>query len=270
MSGNDPLASARAEVQGLNRKVKELQTELSVAKRKPQTKAEPLTRSSVEAYAGLAIGITLAVFPMTWWLRIPMFAILAYLSLDFCLRSPFTYKWNGGAKGLIGLACASWIVWAAYGNIKTAYRDQEFPVNILYMLKWGPDPDVSVVLPNRDGQGAQIIGSPSSIVTVDGTKVSRYADKYRLWAVCFHNTGYLDTNDIPVSGSSLFDITSLSEIEMRVPWSQQFQQELLHGYRPTSYALVLVPKDVKSPSFSTIRDALNRGGVFLQMNGGPP
>jgi hypothetical protein len=37
---------------------------------------EPLSQSSMEAYTGIAIDLELAVFHMTWWMRIPLFLIL--------------------------------------------------------------------------------------------------------------------------------------------------------------------------------------------------
>jgi hypothetical protein len=52
-----------------------------------------LERSNLEAYAGLAIAIWLAVVPMTWWLRCMLLLALSGIVLDVSWRHPWTFEW---------------------------------------------------------------------------------------------------------------------------------------------------------------------------------
>jgi len=54
---------------------------------------ETLSRSSVEFVVGLFIAIIAAVFPMTWWLKLILIAILIPFVVDLTARSPWTIKW---------------------------------------------------------------------------------------------------------------------------------------------------------------------------------
>jgi hypothetical protein len=88
-------------------------------------------------------------------------------------------------------------------------------------------------------------------------------------AVCYHSTGLLDPKDVPISGSALFDIQN-DLMNIKIPWNQQFQTELIQRMSGTSYALLLVPKKIEQVSFLTMRDAEAKGARTLETKGGPP
>jgi hypothetical protein len=260
------LESAKAEIQGLNRRITELQDQLrkSVAARsEEEAKKAKLSRSSMEAYGGVGIGIILAVLPMTWYLRLVLFVILTAICGDFCWRSPLTYKWGPWKKAVLCLVVLGAVTQTGVKNVRNAYIDDRFPPNVQYFVLWGGNSDPLRVTPS-----GKVVGMLASHVTVDGTKAMRYADDYRLWAACFHMGGLVDPNDTPVSGSNLFDIEP-RPIEIQIKWSPEFISEVSHGDNTTNYALVLIPKKVTNPSFTTLRDAMDKGGVVLQRTSGP-
>jgi hypothetical protein len=270
MADKSPQETAKAEIQGLNRRIKDLEIKLwERFNAKPEP--VPMSRSSVEAYIGIAIGIVLAVLPMTWWLRIFLFVVLEWVCVDFSLRSPFTFKWPALIKRALCVVVCSWIAWVAYGNVTDAYTNDEFPKNVRYMLSWGTASGTVIVWPQPNGEGGRIIGNPLSEIVVDGTKIQRYSKKYKLWAVCSHHSGFTDPKDDPVSGSALFDVNNDgTPILMKIPWNDRFRWEVMHGASQTNYALILIPKKLSSASFPTVRDALRQGGVALEYNGGSP
>ena len=73
-----------------------------------------LERTTLEAYAGIAIAIIIAMVPMIWELKLLAFIVLAGLATDVAWRSPWTYKWSlinkviGSAIGLVIVASIGW------------------------------------------------------------------------------------------------------------------------------------------------------------------
>lgn len=67
-------------------------------------------RSSVEAYAGIGIGILLAVLPMTWWLKALSVLVLAGIVTDLSFRSPWTSNFGKSRIVLcvVAIAVISW------------------------------------------------------------------------------------------------------------------------------------------------------------------
>src|SRR5690348_2054853 len=65
-----------------------------------QRKAEPLQRSSLEAYGGIVIAIILA-FPANVYVRGVLVIILCLIVLDLCFRSPVTINLGGLAKSCL-------------------------------------------------------------------------------------------------------------------------------------------------------------------------
>jgi hypothetical protein len=89
--------------------------------------APKLERSSVEAYAAIAIGIALAVIHMTWQWKVAAFAVLAFLFVDLAWRSPWTYQWSKRYKS-IGAAISLFIVGCiGYNPIVDQYVEDHRP-----------------------------------------------------------------------------------------------------------------------------------------------
>lgn len=206
---------------------------------------EPLSRSSMEAYTGIALGVVLAVLPMTWYLRIPLFVLLCFVCVDFCWRSPFTLKhFSNSVRIAVCLIVFGLLMWAGVKNISTAYRAEEFPPRAIEYLKyWGPlDANLAVVKPPPP-YTAFLRGTPGSKLLVDTSKFKDYSDRYRLWVACFHwnaTEDPVDTNNI--SHSNFFDISG-TDVLIACPWNQRYLDELLQGGKSgTSYYVLLVPK----------------------------
>jgi hypothetical protein len=227
---------------------------------------KPLNRSSLEAYAGIVIGLVLALLPMTWWLRILLFLGLIFFTADFIWRSPFTFKWKPSVRRLFAAIAAAWIIWVGFGNVKKAYLDQYLPSNINCLVSWGPAApgEISNTFPR------QYVGVKAGAVTVDGSKLLHFASRYKLLAVCFHSYGLVDVKDIEnLSKSATFDITN-EKIRIVIPWSDPFFSELQTGSEGTNYRLLLVPNNLKPDSFRTLGQAANQGALMVETDMGPP
>jgi hypothetical protein len=279
MVSKNQLAKARAEAADLNRKNKELERLLSEAQRAPSPTPEPesepqrkkLERSSIEAYVGISVGIVLALVPMTWWLRIPLFITLGVMCADFCWRSPFSYKWPAFPRIAVVAVVLFLVGKVGLENVSQAYADDMFPPNVDYIRWWGDIPGQvrTVFYADQNGKGGRIEGSTEGQIIADGTKMGKFAKKYKLWAALYHNVGFTDAKDAPASGSAIFDI-SADLIYMKIPWSDEFKTEVERQYIESEYSLVLIPIGVPADSFRTVRDAVNHGGILLQTKGGPP
>jgi len=232
---------------------------------------EPLTRSSIEAYVGIALAIVLTVFPMIWWLRIPLFILLCFVCVDFSRRSPVTLKYlpTYARTGLCILVFGL-IVWAGVSNISKAWRQEHFPPEpVEYFKFWGPlDRNAKVIVSPPNTPILQ--GRAESALIVDTIKLKGYSAEYRLWAACFHWTGMKDPLDTEnISHSQFFDITG-GDVGIAIPWNSEYISEILTGRTGTAYWLLLLPKKVTNADFKTIRKALDAGGIKLEDHGGPP
>lgn len=257
-----------------------LELEVQTAKGEPLAPSEsdsiavkpvPLQRSSMEAYAGILIAALLALFTITWSFRVFLFLVLIFLCADFCWRSPFTLRWPKRARALICVLVVGLVIRVGYFNVKTAYLEEAFPADANYLIEWGPPKEGSRVsfAKSKDDPG-EIIGKAESYLKVDGTKLKRYRDKYKIWAAIFTYDGTIEYKDVQLGGSSgLFDVAD-GPIDITVPWNEHFKWRLTHHWRGTDYVVLLVPMKITSPSFRTIREALDQGSVQIALKTGPP
>lgn len=63
-------------------------------------KLEP---ASLEAYAGIGIGIMLWALPITWWLKGIGILIVTGLLTDVAFRSPWTHQWSRRGKAIAAI-----------------------------------------------------------------------------------------------------------------------------------------------------------------------
>jgi hypothetical protein len=234
---------------------------------------EPLTRSSIEAYVGIVLGVSLAVFRMTWWMRIPLFVLLCIVCVDFCWRSPFTLKYLARIPRLIVCgALGIMIAYVGWRNISEAKRDEDFPPEAIeYLKSWG-SLDVNWHWELAPPNSVPIFrGARAGKVVIDSTKLRNYSGKYRLWATCFHWDGRQDLLDTKnISHTGLFDISG-TDVVIPIPWNEHFFNELLNagGKAPAEYYVLLIPKDIQRSDFNSIREAVAAGGYVLEGKGGP-
>lgn len=232
----------------------------------------PLSRSSIEAYAGIALAIVLAVLPMTWWLRAALFIVLAVVVGHFLWRAPLAYRLPKSVRSIVIVLTVGWLVWVGQKNVIDARNIALFPPGVPYIRNWGPLVSTRKITTDNDGR-KELEGSGSKII-VDGSKAEQLSDGYRLWGAVMFWDGTIDPMDVrSISKSSLFDITP-DEMTIIIPWSREFTDIYLQPQRPisASYVLIALPKSVgldKVAAFKNVRDALDAGGVILQKAAGP-
>lgn len=91
------------------------------------SESRKLERSSVEAYAAIAIGIAVAVIHMTWQWKVAAFAVMAILFVDLGLRSPWTYRWSWRYK-IAAAAIGVFIVGSVgFNPVVEQYREDHKP-----------------------------------------------------------------------------------------------------------------------------------------------
>jgi hypothetical protein len=230
----------------------------------------PLERSSMEAYAGIAIGLVLALLPLTWQIKAALFLVLCALCADFAWRSPLTFSWPKRLKTLVVLAIVIWLGKVGWENVQKQIHDEEFPSGAQYLTGWGSFDREGVQFARVPSGPPKIKGITASKVEVDGTRLRRYMDRYRVAAVCFHWDGMQDVSDTKgISKSAVFDIIS-GPIQIAIPWNDQFIREGENGATGTGYILLLLPKNLSPFKFETVREATDKGAVILQSTTGPP
>jgi hypothetical protein len=235
-------------------------------------KTRELGRSSVEAYVGYIIATISAVFPMTWWIRAILLIVVCGLGTDMVWRSPLTIGWHKAAKSILVLLFVGSFGWAAWGNVSKQYHDELFPPGVMYFTSWGPfggHQDIKVTTyppptpPKVEGYKANQVG-------IAGDLLAKFADRYRLIAICFQSDGMRDIDDEEdVSKSTIYDIRQ-GNILMGIPWTDRYTQKFAEGQHGTTYQVLLVPKQIRKYDFSTTRDAVDHGVIVLQTIGGPP
>lgn len=83
---------------------------------------QKLERSRIELYIGIAIGILLAVLPMTWWLRILGLLAVEVLAVDLSFRSPLMFNTHVGIKIGTVLSVLFILAAASWNTIRSEYR----------------------------------------------------------------------------------------------------------------------------------------------------
>lgn len=249
-------------------KNKQLRAELLALQNSKQ--GGPLGRSSLEAYAAILIAITLALSTMTWWLRALLFIIVCAGCSDFVWRSPATYKWPKGSKIALAVAVSAAVAYLGVQNVASHYRQDNLPPDRNYAQSWGQaDLNMSVIR-TPSGPPFTIVGETGSKVIVDGRMLTKWADDYRVMVVCFHYTGAVDADDVEnLSKSQAFDITGGS-INILIPWSSAFIEEVRTGRPGTNYKILLIPLGLPITAFETLREAKKKGAMLVQTMHGPP
>ncbi len=232
---------------------------------KRTVKEGPLSRSSLEAYTGIAVGVMLGVFPVTWWMRILMFLILETVAVDFVMRSPFTIKWWKFVKYALCIAVVMLLGFVAINNVQDAYTLSRVPPPDQYMLSYGSlDPNLLLKFPPLS-----LTGKPGGLVSAAGYLLGKYAKDYRLVAVCFHYRGTSDFKDVKnISKSAAFDIAPYS-MELSIQWNNTYMSELSSGIIGPYYVLLMVPKELSVDSFDSVREAMAKGAIILNAGGQP-
>jgi hypothetical protein len=123
----------------------------------------------------------------------------------------------------------------------------------------------------RIGHPEDIPPGQGSYIKFDGDRLMYLnPKKYRVMGVVYHLPPNIDRIDVNgLSKSSEFDIRG-EPIDIIIPWNQQFLNEMGHGARMSSYALLAIPVGVTPDQFNTLRQAEALGARILEERGGPP
>jgi hypothetical protein len=134
---------------------------------------------------------------------------------------------------------------------------------IMWLLQ-GPNPRVL-------SWGGVLNVSPIALqITVDGSSLKWYVERYRLIAVAFHYFGEQDIDDVDgIQKSQPYDIRREPQVVMVRPDSK-FIAEILRGSVTTNYHLLLVPRGVNDKAFATLRQAKQLGVFDIWSASGPP
>lgn len=111
---------------------------------------------------------------------------------------------------------------------------------------------------------------PEVHAVVDGRMIYSYRKTHHLAAVAFHQIGASDQDDITALQKSAQHDIREGDIDVVIPVSDAFMDEIHKGYRMTNYRILLLPNDVKMEDFQSLRGAYKLGAILLGGGGGPP
>jgi hypothetical protein len=173
--------------------------------------------------------------------------------------------------GLIAISItAAWYYWP------DEYDFRPDP-NIMYVPDFGPLAEIIATKPldeilksPYDTRNYVVRGWPGSFMIVRSALLKSLEIHYQLVGMILHHAGSMDIKDEALGGESgRYDIPD-TDLNMRIVWSTTYPPQVIIGMKPTFYALVAIPKNVLKKSFSSIRDAINNGGILIQVQSGHP
>jgi hypothetical protein len=228
-----------------------------------------ILRGTLESYFAMVLGIAQGVWHMNWILRTVLFVILCGICGSVAWASPLTYKWRKIFRVMLTVLVVTLVAWIGYVNVSQQLAEEGFPADAQYFMTWKMSGEPGTTIHVTPGHPPITQGSMSSTVTINGALLYRHADKYKLVAVCLHNNGQ-DLSDVrDISKSAAFNIVQ-GPFTVIIPWNETFINEVGIGARQTTYALILIPKNMNPNDFGSIGEAVSRGAVLLQHVGGPP
>jgi hypothetical protein len=224
-----------------------------------KNRSNPLNIGDSIGLLGLLAGIFLVIFaPPLLFKAILLTAVLIGFVI-FIHRSHWTHKWSKSLKATVSSIIVLSLGGLTVPQLLNDWNVEQTPVPVFnYIITWGP------------GQIASYPGPPvtATFEHIAGHLLFRYRSRYKLVGVCFHaNTIASDVRDRVLQKSVAYDIVDEPEA-LRIDLDEGFQKEEL-SVRGTSYALLLVPKNVSPSQFSTIRQAEAMGAVMVQGTTGP-
>lgn len=86
-----------------------------------RTRNPQMERSTIEAYAGGAIGVVIAVIPMTWYFQTGLFSFLGLLAADIAYRAPWFIHWSIRNKIFLWLISAGLLAAIGWNPIHEQY-----------------------------------------------------------------------------------------------------------------------------------------------------
>jgi hypothetical protein len=105
---------------------------------------------------------------------------------------------------------------------------------------------------------------------VDGRCFTEQESKYNLLGAAFHSFGVVDRVDETLTGLGRPHEISSSDIVLTIVLSESFLDVVTKGGRGTNYVILLLPKNLSTDQFSTIRQAKSLGAIVVFTRGGAP
>jgi len=84
---------------------------------------EKISRSTGEAYLGIAIAIFVAVFPVGWWVKVILMCIVGALAVDIVFRHPWTIGFHWLTRTLLAVLGIVFLAAISYKPIHKQYSD---------------------------------------------------------------------------------------------------------------------------------------------------
>lgn len=221
---------------------------------------EEVSRSTFEAYTAIAIAVLTVVFEINWEIKVVLLAVLTLMLCDLCWRLKFTIKLPKIVRGILMGIVIFGIFKISYEPIKAQYNDEKFPLSRKYLDAWGLN---SFSL--KQGSDPPIVasGDAEAFLKVNGHLLIDRKNEYNLVGICFNHIARQDSiYDTNLSKSGLYTIRD-NRIEILIPLTIEFLNELQHGSRTPSFMLLAIPRGVRPDQFSNVAEAEALGGRVL-------
>ncbi len=239
----------------------------------PRKPAEPqsVSRSTVEAYAGIIIAVVQAIFVMTFISKFILVLGLAYIAFDLLWRNEKTIHLPKRDRIPIAAFGVILVLATSINPLKQAYIKEYYftpDPDVMYFTEFGTKAEI---IPTPFGEHKFVIrGWPGGYMTIKSKLLENLKDRYQLIGFIFHHNGSIDIKDEIVGGESgRYDIPA-DDLGMKIVWSTTYPEQVIFGMRPTFYALTAIPANNQEKSFRTIRELVNAGGILIQVQAGPP
>jgi hypothetical protein len=223
-----------------------------------QGRPHPLERSSYEFIVTLGFASMTELIP-NWIFYLCCWGVIAGVGVYLCVGSAATKDYSGWRKFFLSSALLVFLFSVAYSRVKERYAQANIiPPAVSYMHEWGAgNPTVSGTPP--------ILSRPLyAHVTVDGTKLLKYKNKYNLVAILLHVVNYEDFMQKSDLSKSKPQRIREGEMTIYIEPSQTFLFEMEHGAVSDSYFLLAVPKNLGTGDFTTLDEAEDKGAQIIQ------
>jgi hypothetical protein len=107
-------------------------------------------------------------------------------------------------------------------------------------------------------------------VAVDGRRLISLSPRYKVAAVCYLYTGLVDVLDFDeLQKSVAYDIRN-ERMNIGISLNDEFTKKIKEGMTGTIYLILLVPAQIRTDQFATLRQAYALGIKKIQAVRGPP
>ena len=190
------------------------------------------------------------------WVVVPCLVGAWLVFLYICARHRGTVKWRAitALAITVTLGALGLRLYANHHHDESDPEQADLGINPQeVIMSWGSSPQLDYVE-----------------MVANGSKLQRFKSRYRLAAICFKYDGKSDYLDLEtILKSNPYDIRT-GPIEILIPVTFEFKKELFYGGKGSNYVLLLVPNQVTTSQFRTLRQAYALGIKRIGGTSGPP